>query len=239
MVQEISPVIQQTKIKLIEKLKPSGWYDVLKSFLTGEEFTEILAKLYTLSKEGKKFTPELKYVFRAFEECPIADMNVVVVGQDPYPTIGVADGISFSCGLTKKTQPSLRIIFEAIERTVYQGSSVQQDPDLSRWSKQGILMLNTALTCQINKIGTHIDIWQSFTAYVFDAINHAKSNVVFVLLGKKAEEYKDLIGDNQQVLVSSHPASAIYFKEKHWNCGDIFNKTNQVLESLGKNKIIW
>ena len=128
--------------------------------------------LYKLREDGKRFTPPLKQVFRAFEECPYDDLKVIFIGQDPYPQLGVADGISFSCGNTNKVQPSLRYIFEEIERTVYQEFPSYQDPDLTRWSKQGILMLNTALTVEVGKIGSHYDIWKPFTAYLLDWLNN-------------------------------------------------------------------
>ena len=109
------PEIEEIKQKLFDKLEPSGWGRIFKSFIFSSEFTDILNKLYVLSVTDKRFTPPLKQVFRAFEECPYDKLQVVIIGQDPYPQFGVADGISFSCGNTNKVQPSLRYIFEEIE----------------------------------------------------------------------------------------------------------------------------
>ncbi len=152
--------LEDVKLKLIEKLKPSGWAGKLKGFVQSSDFDKILKVLYKLREDGKRFTPPLKYVFRAFEECPINDLKVVMIGQDPYPQLGVADGISFSCSLTGKPQPSLRHILRAVNETVHGEIAIDYDPDLKRWSNQGVLMLNSALTCEIDKIGSHVPIWK-------------------------------------------------------------------------------
>jgi len=230
--------IDEIKQKMFAKLEPSGWDKVFKSFIFSSEFTDILSKLYELSIVDKRFTPTLKQLFRAFEECPYDDLKVVFIGQDPYPQIGVADGISFSCGNTNKVQPSLRYIFGEIERTVYQEFPSYQDPDLSRWSKQGILMLNTALTVEVGKIGSHYDIWKPFTAYMLDYLNNHNKELIYVYMGKKAEEWSVLTGDNNYKFSVKHPASAAYNGSK-WDSNDIFNKISKLVEENNGQKITW
>lgn len=220
--------LAEIKSKLIEKLTPSGWAVKLRGFIQSSDFDKILENLLKERDEGKRFTPPLKYAFRAFEECPVSDLKVVIIGQDPYPHFGVADGIAFSCGLTGKPQPSLKNMFEAIEETVYQGYPSHLDPDLSRWSQQGILLLNTALTTQVDKVGTHYDIWKDFIMYVLDMLSLTNSGLIFILLGAKAQELEPVIGQNHYVLKASHPASAAYTKTT-WDCNDVFNKTNEIL----------
>lgn len=220
--------LAEIKEKLIEKLKPSGWANKLKGFIQSSDFDKILEALYTEREAGKRFTPPLKQVFRAFEECPEKDLKVIIVGQDPYPMLGVADGLAFSCGNTLKEQPSLKNIFEAVEKTVYQEFPTYQNPDLTRWANQGVLLLNTALTCQIDKIGSHYNIWQEFTMYLFDMLNFTNSGLIFVLLGAKAHELESVIGPNHYILKASHPASAAYTKTT-WDCGDVFNKANDLI----------
>jgi uracil-DNA glycosylase len=219
----------EIKEKLIEKLRPSGWAAKLKSYIQSSDFDKILSELYNLKEEGKRFTPPLKQVFRAFEECPSENLKVIMIGQDPYPQIGVADGLAFSCGNTKKPQPSLKNIFEAVETTVYQEWPTHQDPDLTRWANQGILLLNRALTCEIDKVGSHYDIWDDFLMYVLDILNFTSSGLIFVLLGAKAQELETLIGPNHYIIKASHPASAAYTKTT-WDCNDLFNRVNDVIE---------
>jgi uracil-DNA glycosylase len=220
----------EIKEKLIEKLKPSGWANKLKGFIQSSDFDKILQTLYNEREDGKRFTPPLKDVFKAFEECPEKDLKIVFIGQDPYPQLGVADGMAFSCGVTMKPQPSLRNMFEAIEETVYQGFPTYQDPNLKRWANQGVLLLNTALTCQVDKIGSHYNIWNEFVMYVFDMLNFTNSGLIFVLLGAKAQELESIIGPNHYILKASHPASAAYTKTT-WDCKNIFLRANEIIEA--------
>jgi uracil-DNA glycosylase len=221
--------LAEIKSKLIEKLGPSGWATKLRGFIQSSDFDKILDKLLEERDSGKRFTPPLKAVFRAFEECPEKDLKIIMIGQDPYPHMGVADGIAFSCGLTQKPQPSLKNMFEAIEKTVHQEWPTHQDPDLTRWSNQGILMLNTALTTQIDKVGTHYHIWQDFIMYVLDMLSLTNSGLIFMLFGAKAHELESVIGQNHYILKASHPASAAYTKTT-WDCNDVFNKANEIIE---------
>jgi len=161
-----------------------------------------------------------------------------MVGQDPYPGLGQADGISFSCSNTGKLQPSLKFIFEEIERTVYQGYPTHQDVDLKRWSEQGILMLNTALTVEVGNIGSHYDIWKPFTAYLLDWLNSYNPGLVYVYMGKKAEEWSQLTNDNNHKITVKHPASAAYNGSK-WDSNDLFNRVSEIVKSTSGNKIIW
>ena len=220
--------LAEIKCKLIEKLKPSGWSAKLKGFVQSSDFDKILQKLYDLREADKRFTPPLKHVFRAFEECPVDKLCVIIIGQDPYPQLGVADGLAFSCGNTDKPQPSLRNMFEAIEQTVYQEFPTYQDPNLTRWANQGVLLLNRALTCEVDKVGSHYDVWNEFLMYVLDILNFTDSGLIFVLLGKPAQELESLIGPNHYIIKASHPASAAYTKTV-WDCNDLFRKVNEII----------
>jgi uracil-DNA glycosylase len=230
--------INEIKQKMFAKLESSGWDKVFKSFIFSSEFTDILSKLYELSIADKRFSPTLKQVFRAFEECPYDDLKVVFIGQDPYPQLGVADGISFSCSNTNKLQPSLKFILQEVDRTVYGNHVISEDLDLKRWSNQGILMLNTALTVEVGKIGSHYDIWKNFTAYLLDWLNNYNPGLIYVYMGKKAEEWSVLTGDNNYKFTVKHPASAAYNGSK-WDSNDIFNKISKLVEENNGQKIIW
>jgi uracil-DNA glycosylase len=228
--------LQEIKAKLIEKLQPSGWAHILRGFVQTSDFDNILSELYRLREDGKRFTPPLKHVFSAFENCPLDGLKVVLIGQDPYPYINVADGMAFSCSITGKPQPSLKFIFRTITDTVYPESpSMEHNPDLTRWAEQGVLLLNTALTCEIDKVGSHYTIWKDFVAYIIDMLNFTDSGLVFILLGAKAQELEPIIGPNHYVLKASHPASAAHNGTGVWDCKDIWNETNKLLTT----KINW
>lgn len=221
--------LDEIKAKLLEKLKPSGWALKLRSFLLGKEFSDILNTLYELRESGERFTPPLKHVFRAFEECPLDKLKVVIIGQDPYPHLGVADGIAFSCSFTSKAQPSLREILREVNRTCYDDKPVSEDVDLKRWANQGVLLLNSALTCQINKSGSHTAIWKDFIAYVIDMLSLTSSGLVFILMGKQAQEFEGMIGAQHYVFKTHHPAYATY-NHVDWECNNVFNEVNRILK---------
>ena len=233
--------LDEIKLKLIERLKPSGWATKLRGFIQTSDFDKILDVLYKMREDGKRFTPPLKQVFSAFEECPLDKLRVIMIGQDPYPHFGVADGKAFSCGNTKKPQPSLSKMFEAINATVYTHEPKRDmDPDLTRWANQGVLLLNTALTCEIDKVGSHYSVWKDFIMYTIDMLNFTDSGLIFVLMGKQAQELEGQIGPNHIIMKTTHPAYASYTKQA-WDCGDVFNACNTIIEGQnGKEfRIVW
>lgn len=221
--------LEDIKLKLVDRLKPSGWANKLRGFIQSSDFDKILNVLYKMREDGKRFTPPLKQVFRAFEECPIDNLKVVIIGQDPYPHFGVADGLAFSCANTGKPQPSLQKIFEAVENTVYQDWPTHQDPNLTRWANQGVLLLNSALTCEIDKVGSHYPIWKEFIAYTMDILNFTNAGLIFVLMGKQAQELEGLIGEHHYIIKTTHPAYASYTKQL-WDCNDMFNEINKIIK---------
>lgn len=230
--------LSEVKDKLYNKLKPSGWGDKLKTFIVSDDFDKILKFLLAEAQAGRRFTPVLKQVFRAFEECPYKDLKVVMVGQDPYPHINVADGIAFSCSNLGVVQPSLKYMFKEIENTVY-SDGYKWDPDLKRWSNQGVLLLNSSLTTTIGKVGQHYAIWQPFIAFLFDLLSHQYPNLVYVFMGKKAQEYMDYVSDTSVKIITSHPASAAHQQAEQWNSNDMFNKVNQKLIEQNLKTIVW
>jgi uracil-DNA glycosylase len=234
--------LEEVQTKLYERLKPSGWADKLKTFMLSRDMITLLQRLHEETLAGHRFTPPLKYVFRAMEECPWSKIRAVIIGQDPYPQLGVADGISFSCSLKGKPEKSLKYIFKEINETVYPDipeTEYNPDPDLKRWANQGVLMLNTALTTRVGEIGSQYDIWKEFTRFTLSqisALNYA--GLVFVFLGSKAKEWAELISDNHYKLFVNHPSSASY-SGGQWSCKNLFNEVNQLLTDIGKDRILW
>ena len=138
-------------------------------------------------------------------------------------------------------EASLRYITEAVHRTVYNSDEdCVLSNDLSRWCKQGVLMLNTALTTEVGQIGKHKDLWRPFTQYVIDQIANSNTGLAWVFLGKDAQQFADLVSDtaHEKYLVS-HPASAAYAKMKQWDCKDMFNQVNAYLDFMFDTKIVW
>lgn len=238
-----TPIVDHQEVaeKLCDMLRPSGWHNLLKAFLVSDDFGHILHTLAAEVEEGYRFTPKLVQVFRAFMECPVRDLKVVVLGQDPYPHINVADGIAFSCTNTMKKEASLHYIHRAIAKTVYQNQvdAKELSPDLTPLANQGVLLLNTALTTRIGKIGSHVQLWKPFIAYLLDMLNSHGDCLVYVLLGKQAQHMEELIHEKHYVLTASHPASAAYARLHEWDCNDVFNKCNALLQNMEMPAIKW
>lgn len=236
--------INEIKEKLSAKLVKSGWARVLRGFIFSNDFDTILYALIKDTQGDKRFTPSLKYLFKAFEETPYDDLKVVIIGQDPYPGLEQSDGIAFSCSLVNKPLPSLRYILDAVNRTVYKddyysGTLISTDVDLKRWSNQGVLLLNSALTCTIGKTGTHLDLWKPMITYILDYLNVYNPGLSYVFLGKKAEENIIHLNDNNNKFVISHPASAAYSNLKEWECDDVFNKVSDLTKKSYNFDIKW
>lgn len=225
------------RLQLKKKLSDSGWTRVLRDFIDSDEFYMLLTNL---SRENSKtgITPTLKQVFNAFYECPYEDLKVVMIGQDPYPAPGVADGIAFSCSNTMKVQPSLRVMFKEIEDTVYP-DGYEWNPDLRRWTQQGVLMLNTALTTVPGKIGQHYEIWKPFMEYLLNKLITMNTGIIYVFMGSAAKDWARKIPETNYKLFCYHPASAVYNPGGQWDSNDVFNRINQILESNNGLKITW
>jgi len=231
--------IEELKEKFMLKLEPSGWDRVLKGFIYSKDFDDVITSLVKQTKDGKRFTPTLKNVFRAFEECPYSELKVVIVGQDPYPGIYQADGIAFSLRDVDEIQPSLKYILDAVNKTVYNGVNASIDKDLTRWANQGVLLLNTALTTNIGKVGQHYLIWRPFIAYLFDWLTWHNNGLVYIYMGKKAEEWADCVNDNNYKYFVSHPASAGYNNLPEWNSKNVFVITKDLLKKNYNFDIEW
>ncbi len=235
--------VEELKTKLYEKLRPSGWHNVLKGFILSQDFEKIILQLYKESQESKKFTPVMSQMFRNFYECPYDKLKVVLCGQDPYSFLfngkPVADGIPFSCSNSLNPQPSLKFIHQEIKETVYPEADWTGPLDLKVWANQGVLLQNIALTTQVGKTGSHYLLWKPFTLYLLDYLSWHNGGLVWVFMGKKPQEYMGAINDNCYKLICSHPASAAHRNDERWVSGDLFNKINSILERNNQSKIIW
>jgi len=206
----------------------SEWNTILNPFVDSPSFDNVFNFLESAVSNGQRFTPPFKDVFNAFKECAYDNLKVVIVGQDPYPQLGSADGLAFSCSKKGKAEKSLQYINKALDTN---------HTDLRIWANQGVLLINTAFTVEVNKIGSHYNLWKPFTTYLFNKLNKKKKDTIFILMGKKAEEWETLLPDCK-ILKCSHPASAAY-KGGEWDHNDVFNKANLELKKQDKPLIIW
>lgn len=154
--------------------------------------------------------PNLPDVFRAFELCPYNSLKVVMIGQDPYPQKNVATGVLF--GNKKETSednlsPSLRIVKEASIDFDIPHNSVIFDQTLESWAKQGVLMINSALTVEMNKVGSHTMLWRPFISSLLHNLSEWNNGIIYVLFGAQARTFKPYInGRFNIILEEQHPA---------------------------------
>ena len=182
----------------------------------------------------KPLCPAQSDVFRAFEFCPIKDLKVVMLGQSPYPQKGVATGILF--GNRKEVNednlsPSLNIVKEAAINFEIPHYCITFDQTLESWAKQGILMLNSALTVEMNKAGSHVMVWRPFIAKLLKNLSEYNTAIVYVLFGRQAQTFKPYINNMfNHIIEIEHPA---YFarsgtKMPHQLFTDISNKVKGI-----------
>lgn len=188
--------------------------------------------------ETTRVFPEKTNIFKAFSLTKLDNLKVVILGQDPYHGYGQAQGLAFSTPSNIKNPPSMQNILQEIAGDL-QRPSVCLDGDLTTWAEQGVLLLNTVLTVEEAKAGSHQKLgWEIFTDNIIKYISQNCSDIVFLLWGSPAIKKSNLIDANKHhILTSVHPSPLSAYRGflgcKH------FSKTNQILKNLNKEEINW
>jgi uracil-DNA glycosylase len=215
----------------------------MQPFIESKECDEIYKFLKFESQRGKQIAPISQNVFRCFYETPYEDVKVVMMGMCPYHSTKngeyVADGLLMGCSTTGILQPSLQKFYDGIEKEMYNGLCVTciRDADVSFLAKQGVLMYNAALTTEINKAGSHIQLWEPFTKYLLEEVLATKMAPI-IFLGKDAARYEKHVAPFTWTFTLSHPASASY-KQSDWDTESVFTKVNRLLKDTNNEEISW
>jgi uracil-DNA glycosylase len=226
-----------------KELFHESWHVKIRPFIESKECDDIYEFLKKESKRGKKIAPLSPNVYRCFKETPLDDVKVVMIGMCPYHTFidgsPVADGLLMGCSVTGKLQPSLEKFYEGVEKDVYNGLNLHyiKKPDVSYLAKQGVLMLNAALTTEMNKAGSHIKLWEPFTKYLLEEVL-APTGVPYIFLGKDASVYERYLPPFSWSFTLSHPASASY-KQSDWDTEGVFTRVNKILRDNNNFSIEW
>lgn len=213
-----------------------SWKDALGSEFDKPYFASLVRFLHNEKAEGKRIYPPGGQIFKAFELTPVKDVKVVILGQDPYHGPGQAHGLSFSVPENMPAPPSLKNIFKEIETDL--GVRMSGYPNLEKWARQGVLLLNAVLTVRSGEAASHSRIgWQEFTDAVIKYISAECEGVVFMLWGNFARTKSELIDHSRHcVLQAAHPsplARGAFFGCRH------FSKANAYLASHGRTQIDW
>ena len=215
-----------------------GWKNVLKGEFNKDYFAEIVTWLKTEKISNSTVYPPGSLIFNAFDQTPFEQLKVVVIGQDPYHGPGQAHGLSFSVPEGVKPPPSLQNMFKELRSDL----GIQMPTDygnLTQWAKQGVLLLNASLTIRANQPNSHARIgWMEFTDAVIKTISAKKSNVVFLLWGRFAQEKQPLIDETKHYVLKAAPPSPLSADKGFFGCRH-FSKTNAILVKHGKDPIDW
>ena len=186
--------------------------------------------------QSKTIYPPREQVFSAFA-CNLNDVRVIIIGQDPYHGPGQANGLAFSVHPGVTIPPSLRNIFKEIHDDV--GAPIPNSGDLTRWTKQGVLLLNNTLTVEAHQAGSHRGHgWETFTKHIIEYLNANSDHLVFILWGRDARSKKELIDTSRHLVIeSAHPSPLSahngFFGSK------CFSRCNEQLKKWGKPPINW
>lgn len=212
------------------------WREFLKKEFEKGYFASLISFVKNEYKKAQIFPPGA-FIFRAFNECPLSNLKVVILGQDPYHTPGVADGLAFSSGKGKPIPPSLQNIFKELSSDL--GVSPPTSPDLSSWAKEGVLLLNATLTVRRGAPGSHKGRgWEIFTDNVINLLSSQKENLVFILWGAYASKKEKMIDSNKHLIIKSpHPSP--FSAHKGFLGSKPFSKTNQYLLLKKKEPVKW
>ena len=206
--------------------------------LDRNETMKIMGWLRTVNKET--LCPNIKDVFKAFKLCPYSKCRVIFVGQDPYPQRDVAQGVLFgnsSDTPENKLSPSLQIIKESVINFEIPHNLITFDPTLESWAKQGILMINSALTTEVGKIGVHMMKWRPFMIAFLKQMSMINPGIIYVLFGSQAQILEPYINKNNYVLKIEHPA---YFARTNKKMPyHIWKDINRILYDLYGERIEW
>ena len=182
--------------------------------------------------------PRGSEIFAAFSECPLDQVKVVILGQDPYHGPGQANGLCFSVRDGIMHPPSLVNIYKEIQQDV--GTPYPESGDLRRWARQGVLLLNAVLTVRAGQAGSHQKRgWEEFTDAVIRRLSDRNRGLVFLLWGGYAKKKIPLIKSGKHhILTSGHPSPlsanrGLWFGNRH------FSKTNELLSGQGRDPILW
>ena len=197
------------------------------------DLTEADRILRKLSASNHVICPQLKDIFKAFTLCPLNDLRVIILAQDPYPQKGVATGLAFANNPdTGELSPSLEILKESVINYTIPHRTINFDPSLEKWEAQGVLLLNSALSCELGRVGSHTLLWRPFIKSLLTNLSKYHTGIVYVLMGTVAQSFEPYIKKQfNHVVHIRHPSW--YARQKQRMPSDIWKEINSIL--IGQN----
>ncbi|MBR6177633.1 MAG: uracil-DNA glycosylase [Bacteroidales bacterium] len=213
-----------------------SWKKVLAGEFEKPYFAQLINFVKAEYAAGTVY-PEGKNIFNAFNLCPLPNVKVVIIGQDPYHEPRQAHGLCFSVQDGVEFPPSLQNIFKEIESDL--GTPVPQSGNLERWARQGVFLLNSILTVRAHQAASHANKgWETFTDEVIKQISDKTENVVFMLWGNYAKVKGKVIDTKKHLILNTVHPSPLSVYRGFFGCKH-FSRANQYLTEHGKTPIIW
>ena len=214
-----------------------SWKDALSNEFNKDYFKNLTDFVRGEYLSGKIIYPSAKNIFNAFNLCPLSDVRVVIIGQDPYHEPGQAHGLCFSVESGVDLPPSLINIYKEIESDL--GHKSITNGDLTAWAKQGVLLLNATLTVRAHAAASHAGHgWETFTDAVIKTVAQNRKNVVYMLWGSFAQRKAEMVDKNENlVLTSAHPSPLSAYRGFFGN--HHFSRANEYLIQHGQKPIDW
>ena len=213
-----------------------SWKDVLSAEFDKDYFIKLTDFVRGEYLSGKTVYPEPKNIFNAFNLCPIDNVKVVIIGQDPYHEPGQAHGLCFSVLPPTAIPPSLVNIYKEIESDL--GHKSVTNGDLTHWANQGVLLLNSTLTVRAHAAASHAGRgWEEFTDAVIRAVAQ-RDNIVYMLWGSYAQKKAAFVNSNKNLILKSVHPSPLSAYRGFFGCKH-FSQANKYLADNGKNPIEW
>ena len=225
---------------LVTGLTDDGWKNALSDTINSNEFRDLALFIENERTQGAVIYPPEDEVFAALNLCPLDDVKVVIVGQDPYHGPGQGHGLAFSVRPGVRPPPSLKNIFKEAQADV--DIDLPTNGYLTCWADQGVLLLNTVLTVRAGEANSHAKQgWEVFTDTIIDTLNERKEGLVFLLWGNPAQRKASSVDESRHTVIrTSHPSPLGATKTKAPFLGSrCFSRTNEALEAAGKEPIDW
>ena len=211
------------------------WTEILSPIKNTEYFETLWRNVEEEYATTKCFPPK-NQIFRTIDLTPFDEVEVVIIGQDPYHNDFQANGLCFSVSEQVKAPPSLKNIFTELKDDL---GIVKTNNELDSWARQGVLLLNATLTVRAHEPNSHKDLgWEKFTDFIIKEISDKKENVVFVLWGAFAQKKASLIDETKHFIIqSAHPSPFSVYRGFYGSRP--FSKINDYLKLKGKKPIDW
>jgi uracil-DNA glycosylase len=218
-------------------LKEPSWLSCTEALFSEPDMAKLSAFLENETLMGHEYFPTPDKIFNALNHVPFHRVRIIIMGQDPYHGEGQAHGLAFSVPEGVPHPPSLKNIFKELQRD--SGCPPPDSGNLEKWTREGILLLNSTLTVRARQAASHRNQgWETFTDHIIHSLSEQRSGLIFMLWGNDAQKKEHLINTSKHhILKTSHPSPLS--SHKGFSGSGIFSKANNILEMKGQTKINW